>query len=141
MPKVSIWGVIVRGYGAAAANLEKQIPLIAREFPEIAKCHRGSMNVWLNRGLRVDHPDYRIGPIDWGDPNPEEFGFHRVSIQFGPEGAVFRAWLYIPYNSPHYQNRSHIEVIAEKIHGIRYGLACQLNIPNGTWESEELLVI
>lgn len=140
-PEISIWGAIVQGCGAATSNLAKQIPLIAREFPEIGDCHRGSINVWLNRCLRVDHPDYRSGPIDWGDPNPEEFGFHRVSIQFAPEGPVFRAWLYIPYNSPHYPYRDRIEVIAEKIPSVRYGLACQLNIPVGRSESDALVVI
>jgi hypothetical protein len=141
MSEIAIWGVIVQGYGAATFNLEKQIPLIAREFPEITDCHRGSMNVWLNRSLRVDHPDHHTGAIDWGDPNPGEFGIHRVSIQFAPDGPVYRAWLYIPYNSPHYQYRDRIEVIAEKIPGIRYGLACQLNIPAGRSESDDLVVI
>lgn len=141
MPEVSIWGVIFQGYGATASNLEKQIPLIAREFPEIASCQRGSMNVLSNRSLRVDHPHYHTEPIDWGDPNPEEFSFHRVSIQFAPQGPIFRAWLYIPHNSPHYLYRDRIEVIAEEIPGIRYGLACQLNIPAVRSESRDLVVI
>lgn len=131
----------MRGYRAATSNLDKQIPLIGLDFPEIANCFKGSINVKLDCGLRVDNPDHRTQPIDWGDPNPEVFGLHRVSIEFGPDGLVFPAWLYIPYNSPHFTNRYQVEIIAEKIPGIGYGSRCQLNISNGKWESANLVVI
>jgi hypothetical protein len=138
---IFIDGTVVRGFQVARETLEKQIPLVAAEFPEIQYCYRGSINLKLECGLRIDHPDHRTRPIDWGDPTPEVFGFLRVSIQFPCDGPAFRAWIYVPYNSPHLSDPSHVEIIAEQISGIEYGALCRLQIPTGRYESFAIAVV
>ena len=134
-------GIVVRGLEGAAITLKKQIPLIAEEFPEIRDCHRGSINIKLERALQVANPDYRTRPIAWGDPNPEVFGFLRVSIQVPCDGPMSRAWIYIPYSSPHFANPNQVEIISPKIPGVVYGSNCRLLIPFARTNSTELVIV
>jgi hypothetical protein len=114
---VRIEGKIVRGYGWATKFLKTQIPLIAREFPEIKICHRGSINVLLDTPLQINRPDFITRRIDWGEMK-EVFHFTRIEFELlgGRRRPVrHRAWIYGPQNSPHRTNPFHIEVIAPKI--------------------------
>jgi hypothetical protein len=115
---VEIEGRIVRGFGWATGFLKKQIPLICREFPEIARCHRGSINVRLNRPLRIRRPDFVTTKIDWGEQQ-EIFHFTRIQFQLLPRGKKpgrwVNAWIYGPQNSPHRPDPFYIEVIARKL--------------------------
>jgi hypothetical protein len=139
---VFIDGIVVRGFGAASSNLSKQIPLIAKEFPEIEGCHLGSINIKLERGLRVANPNHRTHPIAWGDPNPEVFEFLRISIHLPPDGPAFRAWIYIPLNSPHFSNPNQVEVVAaQEIPGVFCGSSCRLQIPWARANPSDLLVV
>jgi hypothetical protein len=114
---VQIDGKIVPGYGWATKYLKTQIPLIAKEFPEIQICHRGSMNILLKTPLRIEHPDHITRRIDWGKMK-EVFHFTRIEFQLlspGKKNPWHNAWIYGPQNSPHRVNPFHIEVIAPKI--------------------------
>jgi hypothetical protein len=118
---VELRGKIVRGYGWATGFLKLQIPLICEEFPEIAKCHRGSINVMLDAPLRIKRPDFVTKKIDWGEQK-EVFHFTRIEFQLLPSKRLknaqprkFKAWIYGPQNSPHRPNPFHVEVIARKI--------------------------
>ncbi|MGA3066793.1 MAG: hypothetical protein ABSF29_08105 [Tepidisphaeraceae bacterium] len=114
---VRIEGEIVRGYGWATRYLKIQIPLIAKQFPEIEVCHRGSINVLLDTPLRIDRPDFVTRRIDWGKMK-EVFHFTRIEFELiggRARARRHRAWIYGPQNSPHRTNPFYIEVIAPKI--------------------------
>jgi len=114
---VQIEGRIVRGYRWATKYLAMQIPLIAKQFPEIARCHPGSINVKLDVPLRIHKPDFITREIDWGVMK-EVFHFTRIRFALLPRRGRQRtrkAWIYGPQNSPHRGNVYYIEVIAGKI--------------------------
>jgi hypothetical protein len=128
---VRLEGKIVPGYGWATKYLKRQIPLIAKEFPEIDVCHRGSINVLLKTPLRVEHPDHITRRINWGKMR-EVFHFTRIEFQLiGPgRGSWHRAWIYGPQNSPHRPNPFHIEVIAPRI-SLGRSRRCRIRIDRG----------
>jgi hypothetical protein len=114
-------GRIISGFGIASGNLEKQLPLIAEEFPEIAACHAGSINMMLDFPLRIDKPDFITTTIDWGEQQ-EIFHLTRIRLEpvidraiGGRSSLLHAAWIYGPQNSKHRQDPFHVEVIAEKL--------------------------
>jgi hypothetical protein len=113
---VQIEGKMIRGFGWATKYLKIQIPLIAKEFPEVDVCHRGSINVILDTPLLIENPDHITRKINWRIMK-EVFHFTRIQFQLiGPRKSPWhRAWIYGPQNSPHRVNPFHIEVIAPKI--------------------------
>jgi hypothetical protein len=122
-------GIVVEGTKSASSNLQIQIPLIAKEFPEIENCHRGSINLLLEGALRIDNPDHQTGRILWQGPSGEVFGFLRIQLEYPIDEAPKRAWIYIPHNSPHFPIRCHVEVLTEKkVHGLGYGSRCRIHI-------------
>lgn len=122
---IRLHGKIIPGLGLATEYLAMQLPLIAKEFPEVANCHRGSINLRLDRPLRIATPDFTTSEIDWGEQQ-EIFDFTRITIEplKRPAGRnpKYRAWIYGPRNSSHRADPFHIEVILkEKINlkGVR----------------------
>ena len=114
-------GRIIPGFGIAAGNLQKQLRLIAEEFPEIAGCHRGSINLQLDYPLRIDRPDVVTSLIDWGEQQ-EIFHLTRIRIEPLTDPQQPRdnlpqhpAWIYGPQNSKHRQDPFHLEVIAQTL--------------------------
>jgi hypothetical protein len=114
-------GRIIHGFGIASGNLEKQLPLIAEEFAEVADCHRGSINLQLDYPLRIDKPDFISSLIDWGEQQ-EIFHLTRIHIEPLTNPArphdnfpQHRAWIYGPQNSKHRQDPFHLEIIAAKL--------------------------
>lgn len=94
---------ITNGLGAATQTLAHQLPLIASEFPEIAVCHRGTINLRLEVPLWVLVPDHRTKPIAWwpGRSKTEVFDFVRIELEVPTYASAVPAWLYIPHDSPH----------------------------------------
>jgi hypothetical protein len=114
---VDLVGRIKHGLGAANKTLSLQIPLIAQEFPEIASCHRGSINLELDAPLLVMAPDHRTKPIAWlpNSPQTEMFDFLRVQLEAPVDTVAVQAWLYIPHGSPHRRTPCTHEVITSHI--------------------------
>jgi hypothetical protein len=128
-----ITGRIIPGFGIAAGNLDKQLPLIAEEFPEIELCHRGSINMLLDYPLRIDKPDFITTTIDWGEQQ-ETFHLTRIRIEpiIDPDNPAMAfpqhpAWIYGPQNSKHRQDPFHIEIIAEKL-ALANATHCRLHL-------------
>jgi hypothetical protein len=118
---LTLTGRIIPGFGIASGNLEKQLPLVAEEFPEVGTCHRGSINLLVDYPLRIDKPDFITTMIDWGEQQ-EIFHLTRIRIEpiLDPTNANRRfpqhvAFIYGPQNSKHRQDPFHLEVIAEKL--------------------------
>jgi hypothetical protein len=110
-------GKIIHGLGLATGYLAMQIPLIARRFPEIRDCHFGSINLRLDKPVRIVRPDHTTREIDWGVMK-EIFDFTRVTIEplkkrMG-RNRKYRAWIYGPRNSPHRGDAFHLEIIVDQ---------------------------
>jgi hypothetical protein len=114
---VSIEGTLQAGLGAAQANLEVQLPLVAAEFPEVAGCHPGTINVLLAVPLLVVSPDHRTRALRWNDDEPqgEVVDLLRISLELPSGSQAVPAWLYIPHHSPHRQDLRLHEVIARRV--------------------------
>jgi hypothetical protein len=94
------------------------LPLIASEFPEVADCHRGTINVQFQLPLWVAVPDYRTSAIHWDDvhhPNGEVFDLVRIIFEAPIGESGVDAWLYVPHNSDHRKTPRVHEVIAPKL--------------------------
>lgn len=111
---LTIEGTVNRNSGGGASrNLVTQIPLIVTEFPEIAECHPGTMNVKLDCCLIVLRPDHRTRLIDWHPSQSPGEIFELLRIQFElPAGQLkVPAWIYLPSGSPHRMTPQIHEVI------------------------------
>jgi hypothetical protein len=122
-------GIRQAGLGAASGNLAIQLPLIAQEFPEIANCHPGTINLELNCPLLVLAPDHRTRAIFWDKSFPDGEVFDLLRIEFeAPVGASsVQAWLYIPHGSPHRRKPRIHEVIAPKL-TLQPGIQCRIRV-------------
>ena len=133
-------GVVIPGLGAANMTLAVQIPLIAKEFPEIACCHRGSINIQLKSALRIENPDHVTHPIPWDGPPGEVFSFLRILLEFPLAARPRRAWVYIPHCSPHRKNRCQVEVITELVQNLTYGSQCRIHFERGRDDFDMIVV-
>lgn len=130
---IEIHGQIIDGLGLATKFLKKQLPLICREFPELKKCHYGSINIRLDSPLRIERPDFVTRKINWGEQK-EIFHFTRIELELLPPGPAktgprpaYSAWIYGPQNSPHRTDPFIIEIIAQKIN-VRGRPPCRLRV-------------
>jgi hypothetical protein len=143
MPVLNVDGMVVQGLGAASGfTIAAQMPCFEKEIPELKGSHHGTMNLRLDSALRIHNPDREIGCF-WRAAQGEVwevFGFLEITIEFPISGEPRRAWIYIPYDSPHRNNHFQIEIIWRKIHGLGYGSRCRINLPRGRAESGCIVV-
>jgi len=108
-------GTRCSGFGIATQTLKQQLPLMAVEFPEIADCHFGTINIALDSSLIVLHPDHRTKAIEWAPGRFEVFDLVRIGLEV-PYGGIPRpAWLYVAHDSPHRATPHVHEVIGPRI--------------------------
>ena len=102
------------GENNANRTIQVQLPLIAQEFPEIARCYSGTINLELNSPLIIARPDYRTSPIKWKAnlKDGEVFDLVRVFLEVPFNGPRHQAWLYVAHRSSHRTNLRRHEVIA-----------------------------
>jgi hypothetical protein len=127
---ITIPGLRRAGMNAAHGNMAIQLPLIAAEFPEVANCHHGTINVELAAPLFVVGPDHRTRAIHWDDagfPDGEVFDLLRIQFEAPHDAPVVDAWLYIPHGSPHRRTPFMHEIIAPHLN-IPAGVQCRIRI-------------
>ena len=132
---VAISGRIVNGIGAAAHTLSHQLPYISKEFPEVAECYRGSINLELEVPLKVLTPDHRTKPIAWlpGNTKTEIFDFVRIEIEAPCNASAVPAWLYIPHRSPYRRKLRIYEVITMQLN-LANVTSCRIKINRRTFQ-------
>lgn len=108
---------IVRGLGVARGTLARQLPLISQEFPEIASCHPGTINLEFETPIEVTQPDHRTVPLAWtpSGRRTEVFDLVRVELEFEQLPERVPAWLYVAHGSPHRCTPTVHEVITRQI--------------------------
>ena len=90
---------------AAAANLVRQIPLIARSFPSIVEYHPATVNVMFEPMILVAGSDCRTPPLNWkaggeDGQSGEVFDLVRCRLTIGPHADV-AALMYVGHWSLH----------------------------------------
>lgn len=121
---LELHGIVVRGVRSATANLATQLPQFAEKFPELAGCYLGTVNLRLDRPLRIEHPDFRADKIWWGTSprRREDFDFTRCTFRTSA-GDSHPAWIYAPQDSPHRKDPYLIEILGPKMN-VRRDEAC-----------------
>jgi hypothetical protein len=135
---ITIDGTIVAGIGGATPRLQQLWPWLTSQFHVIAGCHRGTINVQLDRPLRVNHPHYTTAPSP--PPHPEQFSFLMIDFECPVDTNSRKAWILIPQWSPHIHNLFHVELLAEFIQTVGAGVLCRLRISDEHTTSEVLIV-
>jgi ADP-heptose:LPS heptosyltransferase len=117
VPLLSLKARIVPGLGVAKGTLARQLPLISQDFPEVADCHHGTINLELESPIEVTQPDHRTGPLAWtpSGRTTEVFDLVRIELEFYQSQARVPAWLYVAHGSPHRSTPTIHEVIAQQI--------------------------
>jgi CTP-dependent riboflavin kinase len=137
---ISVVGTVTEGLRAASGfTIAAQMPFFLKKIPEIATSYHGTINLRLDRKLRIDNPDREIFCM-WAGPPGEMFGFLEIGIEFPINTEPHQAWIYIPHDSPHHGNRFQVEIISEKIEGLAYGSRCGIRLPRGIVESDCIVV-
>lgn len=136
---ISVDGVVVEGLHAASGfTIAAQMPCFEKEIPGIKASYHGTINLYLERQLRIDNPDREILCVCAGPG--EMFGFLEITIEFPIRSEPRQAWIYIPHDSPHRNNRFHVEVLSVEIKGIAYGSRCRINLPRGNAQADCIVV-
>lgn len=114
---LSISARIVPGLGVAKGTLARQLPLICQNFPEVADCYPGTINLEFEFPLTVTQPDHRTAPLAWtpSGRTTEVFDLVRIELELDQLPARVPAWLYVAHNSPHRSTPTVHEVIARQI--------------------------
>ncbi len=125
----SIAGIKQAGRGVATRNIGIQLPMITAEFPEVAHCHHGTINLLLDIPLLVISPDHRTRPLQWHPEfgSGEVFDFLRITLEAPTGAAAVPAWLYIPHESPHRGDLRIYEVLAPEL-DISDGERCLVHV-------------
>lgn len=126
----SINAKLERGLNCAHNSLALQLPHVTREFPELANCYPGTLNLRLEVPLLVLVPDHRTKPIAWypQTTEAETFDFLRMRLE-APLGAVpIPAWFYIAHWSKHRADLWLQEVVTHQKLKIANGAVCRVHI-------------
>lgn len=80
---LSISARIVPGLGVAKGTLARQLPLICQNFPEVADCYPGTINLEFEFPLTVTQPDHRTAPLAWtpSGRTTEVFDLVRIELE------------------------------------------------------------
>jgi hypothetical protein len=133
----TIDGTIVPGIGFAHVRLQNIWSWLISQYSPIVRCHRGTINVQLNRPLRVNNPHHTTLPAP-GDG--ERFSFLTINFECPIATSPREAWILIPHNSPHRPNLFQVELLAEFIQDAGQGVPCRLHISDQHTTSEVLIV-
>lgn len=114
-------GIVKEGKGRANITIAKQKPFFKQEgLKNVDNFEDGSINVDISPSkYEVLKFDYFFENIKWDKDKIEDFGFIIIEkIIYNNCEWVKPGYIYIPHNSPHFNDKSQFEVMSIKIHGI-----------------------
>lgn len=112
---VRLLGKIVHNLNVAHKNIAMQKPYFVQDYPELAHCYNGTINLVFEKKFRLEKPSFSIKDVYWTESKrkKESFDFFRISLFINKQ--IIPAWIYSPSNSPHKTNFYFKEVITEKL--------------------------
>jgi hypothetical protein len=130
-------GIVVEGHRVASGpskeypygSLEKQKAFFKAGGLDLDRFFIGTLNVSIAPlWFEIVRPDYSFHQIAWTDLHPpEDFSFSICRVSY--QGKEYEGYIYYPHPETkirHFKDPSLIEVITEKIPGIRYGSRLEL---------------
>lgn len=112
---VRLLGKITHNLNVAHKNIAMQKPYFVKDYPELAHCYNGTINLVFEKKFRLEKPSFSIKDVYWTESKrrKESFDFFRISLFI--HNQIIPAWIYSPSNSPHKTNFYFKEVITEKL--------------------------
>lgn len=112
---VRLVGKITHNLNVAHKNIAMQKPYFVKDYPELAHCYNGTINLVFEKKFRLEKPSFSIKDLYWTESKrkKESFDFFRISLFIHDQ--IIPAWIYSPSNSPHKTNFYFKEVITEKL--------------------------
>jgi len=136
---VIVKGLVVRGHRVASrksehypgGTIKMQKPFFKKLGLDLTSYKNGTLNVSISPYIfTMNKPEYTFLDVGWTSHHPpEHFSFSRCKIEF--KGIVYDSWVYYPHpetKERNFQAPSIIEVIAQKIPGIKYGDSVEIAI-------------
>ena len=135
-------GKLTQGHQAASkpskeypyGTLEKQTPYFKQLGLDLSSYFNGTLNISIAPlTFEFISAQHTFDMVNWTDLHPPEtFSFSRCKIIF--DSVEHSGWVYYPHpetKKTHFQDLSILEVITEKIPGIKYGDELELELnPN-----------
>jgi hypothetical protein len=138
---IIITGTVVEGHRVASgpsqaypySSLERQLPHFKAAGLDLYPFFRGTLNICIAPAtFKLIKPAHTFRQVDWTDLHPpEDFSFSPCRVAVPGQRRWYTGYVYYPHPETkirHYHNPSLIEVIAEKIAGIRYGSRLKLEL-------------
>lgn len=139
---VTTEGIVIRGHQVASKSsehyprgtIEMQIPFFKALHLDLSSFYWATLNISISpHTFTMKAPKYTFRQVHWTSSHPpEDFSFSACRISY--QGVTYDGWLYYPHpetKERHYQDRSVIELITERIPGIAYGAKVEVELnPN-----------
>jgi hypothetical protein len=133
---VMINATILRGFGAAAKSLKLQMPHLIWQFPELDRIHTATINIQLEKPLRILKLERTTPPLPWwdiGQADPghwhiEQFSIVPIRFEFPVGAAAKQAWFFIAHDAAIFRNPLHYEVVTEHIPEVAPNKKCKIHI-------------
>jgi CTP-dependent riboflavin kinase len=105
-------------------TIKMQKPSFKKRGLDLTHYKNGTLNISINPYVfTMKKPEYTFLNVEWTSQHPpEHFSFSRCKVEF--EGVAYDGWVYYPHpetKERHFQDPSIIEIIADKIPGIKDG--------------------
>jgi hypothetical protein len=139
MDIVTVKGIIIAGHRVASGpsadypygTLEKQKPYFEALGLNLENCYNGTLNVSIYpHTFEMRNPQFTFERVEWTDLHPPEtFSFSKCGLIF--EEKRYTGWVYYPHPETklrHFQQPTMIEILAEFIPGIQYGVEIELEL-------------
>jgi len=126
-------GTITTGQKRAHQTIPLQMPYFLKYESKFNKCTWATINVQLERRLRIIKWDIETAPIAWDPDKPdisEVFSFHKIIFTY--QNQIYPAWIYFPHNSPNRSDLWLIEVLTQPI-PLTDNKICSINIEYGRY--------
>ncbi len=101
-----------------------QKPFFKRLGLDLTPYKNGTLNISISPCIfEMKKPEYTFENVEWTSQHPpEHFSFSHCKVEF--DGIEYDGWVYYPHpetKERHFQDPTTIEIIADKITGIKYG--------------------
>ncbi len=144
---IRITGKVVQGHRAAGqpsenypfGTIAKQKPIFKKLGLSLEGFFEATVNISIApKKFEITHPQYTFENVEWTDLHPPEtFSFSGCRIIF--KGNTLPGWIYYPHHETkqrHYQDKSVIEVITNRIPKLDYQDLIELEV-----NSEEVIIL
>ena len=127
-------GIVCKGLGLATKTIPLQKPFFKQKgLKNIDNFKECTINVNISP-LKYEllKLDYYFEKIKWDENEIEDFGFIKIEkIIYNNSTWEKPGYIYIPYNSPHFENKNQFEVISVEIESIENNKEIKIEIQEG----------